>query len=203
MLVVGDESSIRGDDRVDDVGELEFDWRQVVEGAQDHAQEVAGGLRALLGDAVGVEPALLAVQWIEALGPHADERLKERRDKDFRASMRLPVGRIGFPVRVRGEIDGSSKGRIVTRRRRLATIAHRTDLLRETHQWRFLQVVGAAFPQLLRALPRVVGGGVGIGRELDLAVGRLEQSLGRAVQGEDGEQGDQIGERLVERQLVG
>jgi hypothetical protein len=45
-----------GNDGVDDVCELEFDRRQVVQRTQQHPQEVAGGLDALLGDPGRVEP---------------------------------------------------------------------------------------------------------------------------------------------------
>ncbi len=209
VVVVGREPTVGGQDGVDDVGELELDRRQVVQGTQQHGQEVLRRLHALLGDPAGVQAATpLLTQGREPARPHGDHRLHERRHEDLGATVRLGVRRVLRPGRGRGDVDGPAQGGVAPGHGGVPRVLGRApaaDLLGEPGQRGRLQHLGPAGQQLRLLRVGVLDPpGHGVGGEPHLAqLPGIEEVLGDALDAEHREQSHQVGERLVEGQLVG
>ena len=208
VVVVGRQALVGGEDRVEDVGELELHRRQVVQGAQQHGQQVPGRLDALLRDPLGVEAAAVRAQGLQPARPDRHQRLQERRDQHLGA----PVGfgelpgpsstgrrRAGPPTRA---APGTGRRRR-PRRRPLRPAA--PQLLRQPEQRRALQLAcpfheqgGAALLLVVDPERRRVAGERHTARAL-----RIEQVLRDPVEVDHRQHGHQVGQRLVEGQLVG
>ncbi len=197
--VVGVEPLVRRQHRVEHVAELELDRRQVVQRAQHHPQQVGGGDLALLGDAGRVQPVAL-VEGLQPRRPHAGQGLHERRHQDLGPAVRLVV--LGVREPRRGRRD---RHRAAQRLRALVptrpALPGPAQLFGQPEE----RAPGRGSRAVARGGPRGLGPGQGAAprRHPHPAAGvRLEVGHDHAGQGEDRQQGDQVGQRLVEGQLV-
>jgi len=141
---------------------------------------VASGLRALLRGPVAVQPAAVD-QRPQPLLPDREQRGHDRGDHDLAAAVHLFEGWVGPPVAVRVEFGGPAQ------RRPPFTADRPAELVGQSEQ---------------HPLAQRLGGDRG-GVDPALAVRRAEQPADHVVDREHRQQRDDVGERLVERALVG
>ena len=165
-------------------------------------------LDAFLGDPGGVQAVAVDSSGVEPARPHAHERLHERRDQDLGAAVRLAVRRVVHQSSVGASVDRAPQRRVApvpgsgARSRRAS---RRRAARPAAVSGGGLQHCGtsAASARSALAVRRSPSASRSVGNDDLVRCRRSSRCSATPLRLEHRQQGHEVGERLVEGQLVG